>query len=64
MVLPAQHALCRAGVLKRGSAMTDQELAKIANEVRRGIVAGVPCRQVGASGRIAWRRRHYDLPLL
>lgn len=39
MVLPAQHALCRAGVLKRGSAMTDQELAKIANEVRRGIVA-------------------------
>ena len=50
MVLPAQHALCRAGVLKRGSAMTDQELAKIANEVRRGIVTGVHAAKSGHPG--------------
>ena len=50
MVLPAQHALCRAGVLKRGSAMTDQELAKIANEVRRGIVVGVHAAKSGHPG--------------
>lgn len=50
MVLPAQHALCRAGVLKRGSAMTDQELAKIANEVRRGIAAGVHAAKSGHPG--------------
>lgn len=50
MVLPAQHALCRAGVLKRGNSMTDQELAKIANEVRRGIVAGVHAAKSGHPG--------------
>lgn len=50
MVLPARHVLCRAGVLKRGSAMTDQELAKIANEVRRGIVTGVHAAKSGHPG--------------
>lgn len=48
--MPAQHLLCRAGVLKRGSAMTDQELAKIANEVRRGIVTGVHAAKSGHPG--------------
>ena len=50
MVLPAQHLLCRAGVLKRGNSMTDQELAKIANEVRRGIVTGVHAAKSGHPG--------------
>ena len=50
MVLPAQHVLCRAGVLKRGNSMTDQELAKIANEVRRGIVTGVHAAKSGHPG--------------
>ena len=50
MVLPAQHLLCRAGVLKRGNSMTDQELAKIANEVRRGIVKGVHAAKSGHPG--------------
>ncbi len=50
MVLPAQHLLCWAGVLKRGSSMTDQELAKIANEVRRGIVTGVHAAKSGHPG--------------
>ena len=50
MVLPAQHLLCRAGVLKRGNSMTDQELAKIANEVRRGIVTGVYAAKSGHPG--------------
>lgn len=50
MVLPAQHLLCRVGVLKRGNSMTDQELAKIANEVRRGIVTGVHAAKSGHPG--------------
>lgn len=50
MVLPAQHLLCRAGMLKRGNSMTDQELAKIANEVRRGIVTGVHAAKSGHPG--------------
>ena len=50
MVLPAQHLLCRAGVLKRGNSMTDQELARIANEVRRGIVTGVHAAKSGHPG--------------
>lgn len=50
MVLPAQHLLCRVGVLKRGNFMTDQELAKIANEVRRGIVTGVHAAKSGHPG--------------
>lgn len=50
MVLLAQHLLCRAGVLKRGNSMTDQELAKIANEVRRGIVTGVHAAKSGHPG--------------
>lgn len=50
MVLPARHLLCRAGVLKRGNSMTDQELAKIANEVRRGIVTGVHAAKSGHPG--------------
>ena len=50
MVLPAQHLLCRASVLKRGNSMTDQELAKIANEVRRGIVTGVHAAKSGHPG--------------
>lgn len=50
MVLPGQHLLCRAGVLKRGNSMTDQELAKIANEVRRGIVTGVHAAKSGHPG--------------
>ena len=50
MVLPAQHLLCRAGVLKRGNSMTDQELVKIANEVRRGIVTGVHAAKSGHPG--------------
>lgn len=50
MVLPARHLLCWAGVLKRGNSMTDQELAKIANEVRRGIVTGVHAAKSGHPG--------------
>ena len=50
MVLPVQHLLCRVGVLKRGNSMTDQELAKIANEVRRGIVTGVHAAKSGHPG--------------
>ena len=50
MVLPAQHLLCRAGVLKRGNSMTDQELAKIANEVRKGVVTAVHAAKSGHPG--------------
>ena len=50
MVLPARYLLCRAGVLKRGNSMTDQELARTANEVRRGIVTGVHAAKSGHPG--------------
>lgn len=50
MVLPAQHLLCRAGVLKRGNSMTNQELAKVANEVRKGVVTAVYAAKSGHPG--------------
>lgn len=44
--------------------MSDEELKKVANEVRKGIVTGVHAAKSGHPGRFARRCRHHDLFVL
>ena len=44
--------------------MSDEELKKVANEVRKGIVTGVHAAKSGHPGGSLRRCRHHDLSVL